>query len=76
MAASASTIEVIVSGMSRDLRDGCAVLIGGVYVGFVGSAGQLGVVPDCALNCSVTFDVGLAMGGELATIVGASGSTS
>ena len=61
--------------MSRELRAGCAVLMGGVYVGFVGSAGQLGVVPDCALNCSVTFDCGL-MEGELAIIVGASGSTS
>lgn len=75
IAASASTIEVIARGMSSELRAGCAVLIGGVYVGFVGSAGQLGVVPDCALNCSVTFG-GLAMDGELATIVGASGSTS
>ena len=62
--------------MSKELRVGCAVLIGGVYVGFVGSAGQLGVVPDCALNCSVTFDDGLVMGGELAMMVGASGSTS
>lgn len=75
IAVRASTIEVIVRGMSSALRAGCAVLIGGLYVGFVGSAGQLGVVPDCALNCSVTFG-GLIMDGELATIVGASGSTS